>query len=224
MSTDRKVLVNGCSFTQWSDSWPNHLTNVSVTNLACKGAGMDYIHDSTVSEISKREYDFVAIMWSGLWRYDINVSEISTVEGSYYTSNYQKKFSSTPELIEDNWVFGCGHKDEDDLIVKSKLFDRIYAYTDIKNWVTRSLIKMISLQNTLNENNIPYLFMYYNNYEHLLTSEPSLYKMLDTARVYNAKNIDSIAKKNNWLDEDGIHPGPEAHKYWAQLIQPFITQ
>jgi hypothetical protein len=219
----KKLLVNGCSFTQWNESWPSQLTGVDVTNLACRGAGIDYIHDSTIAELSQRRYDFVAIMWTGFWRFDTQVSSAAIVD-SFYTSNYQKTYCATPELINDNWMFSCGHIDEDTAIVGSKLFDRTYAMQENPQWLHRTLIKMITLQHTLKQLTIPYLFMYFNDYEKDLTTIPHLYGMLDQANIFNDQNINTIARQNKWLDADMNHPGPLAHKYWANLIQPRITK
>jgi len=226
------LLVNGCSFSRGPTAWPYHLNGVNVTNLACAGAGNTYIHNSTISELSKRSYDFVAVMWSGITRIDVRVNDIAQFKGSAYTSRYQSTHNDWPskkvwpvndqDYIEQDWVFGCGFINQEDTILKSKLFDQLYYYQDQPQLVQGLLIKMISLQSILKQMNIPYLFSYYMDYETELRSCPELYTMLDKNNIYNIQNIYDITQANDWYDEDGIHPGINAHQAWAQLIQPYI--
>jgi lysophospholipase L1-like esterase len=60
------------------------------------------------------------------------------------------------------------------------------------------------------------------DYEKELEQWPELNAMLDKTNIYNTQNIYNITKSNNWYDDDGIHPGLEAHQMWARLIQPMI--
>ena len=119
-------------------------------------------------------------------------------------------------------MFGCGFINSEDAILKSKLFDQIYYYQTLKQFTHGLLVKMVSLQSVLKQLNIPYLFTYYNDYEKELRSWPELYDMLDNTNIYNIQNIHIITKNNNWYDEDGMHPGIDAHQEWARLIQPYI--
>jgi hypothetical protein len=227
------LLVNGCSFSRGPTAWPYHLDGVDVTNLACAGAGNTYIHDTTISELSKRSYDFVAVMWSGIARVDVKVNDINRFKGSAYTSQYQSANNDWPgkkicpvndqDYIEKDWVFGCGFINQEDAMVKSKLFDQLYYYQNLRQLTYGLLINMISLQSVLKQMNVPYLFSYYNDYESELKSWPELYAMLDNANIYSSQNIYTITKNNNWYDEDGIHPGLSAHQEWARLIQPYIA-
>jgi len=226
------LLVNGCSFSRGPTAWPYHLDGVNVTNLACAGAGNTYIHDSTISELSKRHYDFVAVMWSGIARIDVKVDDIDQFGTSTYTSRYQSTQNDWPgkkiwpvndqDYVEQDWVFGCGFINREDAVVKSKLFDQLYYHQDQLQLVQGLLIKMISLQSILKQMGIPYLFSYYNDYEKELHVCTELYAMLDKTNIYNVQNIYTITKNNNWYDEDGIHPGLDAHLEWARLIQPYV--
>jgi len=226
------LLVNGCSFSRGPTAWPYHLVGVNVTNLACAGAGNTYIHDSTISELSKRSYDFVIVMWSGIARIDFRVNDINQFKGSAYTSQYQSTHNDWPgkkiwpvndqDYIERDWVFGCGFINQEDVMLKSKLFDQLYYYQDQMQMIQGLLIKMISLQSVLKQMSIPYLFSYYNDYETELRSCPELYNLLDKNNIYNIQNICNITKRNNWYDEDGVHPGIDAHREWAKLIQPYV--
>jgi hypothetical protein len=226
------LLVNGCSFSRGPTAWPYHLTGVNIVNLACSGAGNDYIFNSTLAELSQRKYDFVAIMWTQPSRIDVKVSDITQFAESSYTSVYQATRNDWAEkvidpvndqdYVEKDWVYGCGFLNKDSALLKTKLFDRLYFYQNDPQFNYLTLVKMIAMQNTLKQMNIPYLFTYFRNYSDKLAEIPHLYNMLDQSRIYDDQNIYTIAKNNNWFDEDGYHPGIKAHCRWAELITPFI--
>jgi hypothetical protein len=230
----KRLLVNGCSFSRGPGSWPYFLSGYDVVNLAQAGAGNIYIHETTIAELTKRSYDFVVVMWSGLHRIDLKVADISLFSESTCTSQYQHQQNDWPEKIiipvndqdyvEKDWVFGCGGINKDSVIRKSKIFEQIHKYVDESQFVYGCLIKMISLQNVLKQMKIPYLFTFYQDYEETLKMYPSLYNALDHIRIYNQENIYNITKKNNWFADDNIHPGIPAHQAWASLIQPKIDE
>jgi len=227
------LLVNGCSFSRGPTAWPYHLKDVNVVNLACAGAGNDYIFNSTISELSRRPYDFVAIMWTQPSRIDIKVNDITQFDKTPCTSAVQSLHNDWPEKIiepvndqdyvEKDWVFGCGYLNEDPTILKTKLFERLYFYQSDAQFNYMILIKMIAMQSVLKQLCIPYLFMYFRDYEKYLKEIPHLYQQLDQANIYNEQNIYNITQTNNWYDEDGFHPGADAHRLWAELINPLIT-
>ena len=230
----KNLLVNGCSFSRGPNSWPYHLKYQNIVNLAQAGAGNTYIHETTVAELAHRPYDFVIIMWTGIHRVDYKVSNINEFSESKYTSKYQHQQNDWAEKIvylvndqdyvEKNWVFGCGHINNESALKRSKIFEGVYKYIGLSQFIDHLLIKMISLQNTLKQMQIPYLFTFYNSYENDLKANKNLYSMLDQRQVYTKENINDIANTNQWLDIDKIHPGHMAHKTWAQLIQPKIKE
>jgi|688.fasta_scaffold32544_6 hypothetical protein len=230
----KNLLVNGCSFSRGPGSWPYHLKYQNIVNLAQAGAGNTYISETTIAELSQRNYDFVIVMWTGIHRVDFKVSNIDLFSDSTYTSQYQHQKNDWPEKIiepindqdyvEKNWVFGCGHVNNEFALKQSKLFESVYKHVGYLQFIDGFLIKMISLQNTLKQMQIPYLFTFYNDYENDLKINLNLYSLLDQNQIYNKENINNIAKTNNWLDTDLVHPGHIAHKTWAQLIQPKIEE
>jgi hypothetical protein len=232
MTTINNILVNGCSFSRGPIAWPYHLKDVDVVNLACAGAGNDYIFNSTIAELSHRQYDFVAIMWTQPSRLDVKVTDITQFSDSPYTSAFQSACNDWAEKIvepvndqdyvEKDWVYGCGFLNKDPALLKTKLFDQVYYYQDDTQFNHLTLVKMIAMQNTLKQMGIPYLFTYFCDYETDLAKIPHLYNMLDKSCIYNNENIYTISKNNNWFDDDGLHPGMLAHQRWAELITPFI--
>lgn len=228
MLKNKRVLVNGCSFSRGQGSWPYHLLVQSMVNLAQCGAGNTYIHCSTLSELAKRTYDMVLIMWSGFDRVDIQVDNIALFDHIQYTSLNQSKLNDWPEkviepvndqdYVEKNWVFAAQYNEEP--LVRLKFCETNYKYQGYKEKLTQSLIHMISLQNTLKQLNIPYVYSYYIDYEKELSSH-ELYKFLDLSNVCNAQNLGSIAKSQGWLDNTR-HPTAPAHAVWASVLTEFI--
>lgn len=226
------LLVNGCSFSRGPTAWPYHIPNVNIVNLACSGAGNDYIFNSTIAELGQRSYDFVAIMWTQPARIDVKVNDITQFSQTPYTSAYQSARNDWAEkvidpvndqdYVEKDWVYGCGFLNSEPALLKTKLFDQHYFYQDDAQFNHLTLVKMIAMQNTLKQMNIPYLFTYFRDYASELAKIPHLYTMLDQSCIYNKENIYSITKDNNWFDEDGLHPGIQAHQRWAELITSFI--
>lgn len=226
------ILVNGCSFSRGPTAWPYHLKDTNIVNLACAGAGIDYIFNTTIAELSQRSYDFVAVMWTSPARIDLKVESIKEFNNSPYTSAYQSLQNdwetkvivpvNDQDYVEKDWVFGCGHLNKDPALLKTKVFESQYMHQSPDQFTHLTLIKMIALQNTLKQINVPYLFMYYQDYSAELEKHKSLYQQLDQRCIYNKHNIYTITKQNCWYDPDGIHPGLLAHQHWANLIAPFI--
>jgi hypothetical protein len=229
---NKSMLVNGCSFSRGPGSWPYHL-GYEISNLAQAGAGNTYIHETTVAELARRSYDAVTIMWTAPQRQDMRVSDIDQFSGSKYTSAYQHLQNDWPEKIvwpkndqdyvEKNWVFGCGYINGEQALKKTRMFESVYRYQATLEFEQGFLIKMISLQNTLKQMNIPYLFTFYHPYFDSL-KEHDLFRLLDLESIYNATNITDIMRDNNWYDTDGSHPGIPAHRAWAEIIKNIWQQ
>ena len=221
------MLINGCSFSRGPGSWPYHL-GYEIINLAQAGAGNTYIHEATVSELAKRSYDAVTIMWTGPHRVDLHVADMDFFVDSTYTSAYQRRQNDWPEKIvypendqdyvDPNWIFGCGHINQELSMEKSRAFESIYRYQSDSEFEQGLLIKMISLQNTLKQMSIPYLFTFYHPYFDQL-KKYDLFKLLDLDSIYDHTNILNIMRTNNWYDTDKMHPNAQAYETWAQTIK-----
>ena len=134
------ILVNGDSFSRGNISWAYQLgiPQSDIVNLAQSGAGNNYICDTTIVELSKRTYDYVLIMWTSLDRYDLQIEDVSQFSKTFYTSQYQSSVNDWVEKIIDpvndqdfvqkNWIFGCGHINNDIELHNIHVFDKIYRY------------------------------------------------------------------------------------------------
>jgi len=231
----KNVLVNGCSFSRGPNSWPYQLQsmcNFNLVNLAQSGAGNNYIHETTVEELAKRSYDLVIIMWSGLERFDIRVDDSEHFSKSRYTSKYQKTRNDWPEknihpvndqdYVADDWIFGCGYINRDPELIETNLFNGIYKYTGIKQFIYHSLQKIIALQSFLKEKNIPYLFTFFCDYINELKQYPELYQLIDQTCLYTEENINNMAQEFNDIDET-FHPQSKTHFEWAKLINNHLN-
>lgn len=227
-----KMLINGCSFSRGPGSWPYHL-GYDIVNLAQAGAGNTYIHETTISELARRNYDAVTIMWSGPSRVDLRVENVNLFSDTKATSAYQLTQNDWPEkivypvndqdFVEPNWLFGCGHVGRESSITKFRIFEPIYKYQSMEQFNQGFLIKLISLQNTLKQLNIPYLFTFYQPYFNSL-KQYDLFKLVDMDSIYNNTNIADIMREHQWYDEDGVHPGVQAHQAWAKIIKEIWKQ
>jgi hypothetical protein len=231
-----KLLVNGSSISRGPRSWPYHLTemlNCDLVNLSCSGAGVDYTRDAVIAELSQRDYDFVIVQWpSFVWR-DHKVSDPENYS-IIYTSNYQSKQNDWPEkvifpindqdYVEKDWIFGCGYKNKDRSDPKFTQFWASY-YNSISNWqlLKEMLISIIFLQSYLKQRQIPYLFIS-NRPVKKLKEHQALWDQIDTDCIYQETYVADIAQEKNSLDIDGIHPGTEAHKQFAELLLPKILR
>jgi hypothetical protein len=226
------ILTSGCSFSRGPTAWPIHIARwykANLVNLAQSGAGNTYIKQSVIAELQKRNYDLVLIMWSGLERIDIQVSNIESFNSTIYTSKYQSQQNDWQEKIVDpindqdyvqkDWVFGCGHINCDNFIVNSGLFETLYRYQDFQQHLQRSFSDMLCLESYLKAKNIPYAFAFYQDY---VESMGEYSQQLDWSNIYNTTNLFEITLQLKNFAADGLHPGPQAQKVWARNFYDFL--
>jgi hypothetical protein len=225
------TLVNGCSFSRGPISWPYAISSIDqtqLTNLALAGAGNTYIYESTVSELARQSYDTVLIMWSGVNRIDLQVSNPEHFSNSAYTSQYQYKKNdwdgkivfpvNDQDYVQKNWIFGCGHINQEKFLVDTKVFDSIYRYMGFNQFLQSFMIKLIALQSVLKQTGTPYLFTFLDKSYEDFDRFPDLNKMIDHDNLFIDQNLREISKEQNSFDSDGIHPGVVANQIWADLI------
>ena len=227
---DKNILVNGCSFSRGPISWPYHLQkklNFNLVNLALSAAGNKYIHDSTITELSQRKYDYVFIMWTGLQRNDVQVADITQFDQAVTSATQvlENDWEDKPvwpvndqDYVEKDWVFiGL-----DNPYIKLIKFAEYIKYRNKSNEIHQSILYMITLQAVLKEQGIPYTFSFFTDYIDEL-KRSSLYYMLDFANICLTDNITTIAKTINSYEPDGYHPGVEANQLWSNKLIEFIN-
>lgn len=229
-----KILISGCSFSRGPISWPVHIAqyfDAKITNLAQSGAGNTYIGQSILFELQERQYDLVLIMWSGPERVDMQVSNIDLFDHTVYTSKFQSRQNDWPEKIiypvndqdyvQKDWVFGCGHINNDRELLKTGLFDKIYKYQSFDQHMQQSVYNMLAIESFLKVKSIPYLFSFYKKYP---TSANKYLDLLDHCNIFKDINLYDLAKSMNNFDIDGLHPGPLAQNLWAKSLFEFILK
>jgi len=231
MLKNKRVLVNGCSFSRGPGSWPYQLQDLmgfDLTNLAVASAGNHYIHDTTVSELSRSKYDFVIVMWSGLERVDVPVEDISMFDQCNTTSFQQSLKNDWPEkkiypandqdLVEKNWVFVYPSQRQ----LQELKFAEFVKYQNYDTHRKQSMIYMISLQSILAQLQIPYVFCFYMDYVNELKKEKDLCDLIRWENICCEDNLHNLATRTNSFDLDGYHPGVQAHTEWANTLHKFI--
>ena len=225
MSTNKSLLVNGCSFTARSEnpSWADYL-NVPNKNIAQHGAGNKWICDSTITELLYKEYDMVLVMWSGLTRIDEIIDEETFNKFWYFKSKNNIGIHYGHCAIGDSLDTPMSD------IAKPKI-----TFSDLREMVFDSLLNMIKLQEFLKARDQKYRFMSFMNYwnesyiENGLT-QPSvrgleLDSLVDKIDFKNwiflnegKDGIFELAREKNLYKEDGVHPSNEANKQWAKIV------
>jgi len=231
------VLVNGASICRGDGSWPYYLqekaqTKFNLVNLAQSGAGNYYLHDSTISEIAKRPYNLVMVMWSYPERFDFRVKNIAAFNDTHSTSWYSLRQNDWPskvihpindqEYVEDNWVFSCGYLNQrlDDTL--GKVVKQYYRVAGTKEFMSATLIKIIGLQNTLKALGIPYVFM---NYRPLLKTKEfnHLYSIIDWSNFYDGPYLNHLAKEYDDFD-DTLHPKTTSQRAYTEHVYEFLLK
>lgn len=94
-----KVTVSGCSFT-YNATWPDYLFSGSkIRNLARAGAGNRFIGHSVISSVLEDRPDFVFILWSGVNRCDLAITDGSVAKELTGQTQYRGQVDSTCYLF-----------------------------------------------------------------------------------------------------------------------------
>lgn len=223
-----KILASGCSFTAGTQSWPYFVNeHAEVTNLAMPAAGNRYISQSCQVELINQPdcYDLVLVMWSGLTRHDVTVSE----------DVYNRAHRSKTTVHGANYIFMGDMMSRTDPVVKDYQ-KKHFQLTDNEAHGCQSLIDMIALQSFLKLKKINYRFMSYINYWNTnsevhnlnfgLYRYPSCTKLaqeidFNNFLFYNKNNdgLYEFAKEHDWTDQQHrFHPTLEGHQAWGNWI------
>ena len=244
----KNLIVGGCSFTQtdhnnWSLETLNHYGPMNHINLARPAAGNFYISDSLIqclmTEKLNPEETLVLIMWSGVGRTDIIVSDefYKLVKPIWKTSCYDRNYVFSGGL--SNWQTD---KDSDKWFV-APIFDNIYKTQDYTSLAKNKLSNIIKTKDFLIANGYNFEFMSYVDYWQ--DTEEILSPNLDFSITYY--NGDDIALKNlsqhwiwtnkktecfyeyarrkNLISSDNFHPSEEGHvKFAKDIVIPSIKK
>ena len=223
VNSSLKILVVGPSVTLGPETWPNYIKNklgCDLVNLSLIGAGNTYIHDTTIQEIARRQYDMVAVCWTYAQRWEFKTQHTAAVK------EWQSLQNPHYDRLEKSWAFA--HTDFADYTINSyreQLFRSHSALTNTRRLrLEATLIKIISLQSILKATGTPYLFTFYRPLLGYQIRFPELYAMLDWDNIM-PEYLYTMAKRRGWMDID--HPSSHAHACYAELllakIRPKLT-
>ena len=230
MPSNKKVLINGCSFTAKSKikNWPEYLPSEwSITNIAQHAAGNTWICDATIVETIKNNYDLVLIMWSGLTRIDVTVNKL------IWDQFWQFRSKNAVDIFYGH----CGIGDSP-IYPMADISKPLLKFSSERDLVYLSVMNMLKLQAWLESKNINYRFMSYVNYwnnEYIENNlkQPSitveLKELVDQIHFSNwiftdnnKNGIYELAKELNLYAEDNDHPNDLAGSLWANIVMEQI--
>jgi hypothetical protein len=200
-------------------------------DLSLPGAGNKYIADSIIHYVNQSHYDIVLVMWSGLTRLDIPLSDTSWFD-NYTNKSYLEMAGGTHYIMSGgqvgNWL---------EHPMAKILFENTYKFTQFKDLALLSLLEMIKLQYFLQSKNIKYYFMSYINYWNQpedwvsknldcgINNYPildNIIKEIDFSRwIFLNENKDGLfelAVQNNDLLDDDYHPAKTTQNQWGEIV------
>ena len=152
-----KLLVAGDSFVDHRNWFENIFEANKIKNIGKAGAGNKFIADGVITEIIEGyKPDFVLVVWSGLLRFDITVSKKTQLQNiKFGETKYSKYFFNNVAPFRDqNYLKN----------IKNEIVDWVYNEKDYINIKTQSLLNILSCQNFLKTNKIPYRFTFIYNF------------------------------------------------------------
>ena len=231
-----KLFVNGTCRSRGPGSWPYYLQQLldsDLVNFSISGSGGPYIYETTVTELSKRHYDLVVVMWGLPHHTSVKVNDIFKYADSQHTSLYESEQNDWPEKItypindqdyvDKNWILGIGqHQGSCDSV--AKFFEMYHNTVKFKQLVESDLIRIISLQSYLKCKAQPYVFLYGETH-HRWKQFSHLYEQIDWSNWYLDVTIRDVSEMNEgkWkATRPGPVANPEGHAYYAKLLASHI--
>lgn len=228
-----RLLVNGASNNVGPSAWPyklQKLLDCELTNLSVPGCANDYVHDTTINELGKQQYDLVIIMWPSIpLRVDWKVDNVHQFGSDAWTSQFHK--DQCPEA-EDDWVMGGSHIVDESMEVPrenrselSKKFADFYSVVKAPQLMRSALIKMVSVHGVLKSLNIPFVFTYtapvnsIQRYRHIEN-------MMDKDCFYDGEYMTPMCVRKGYFDPNDPmkHATEPGHIEYARLMYDYLKR
>jgi hypothetical protein len=192
-----------------------------IVNIARAGCGNQYMHDAVLAEVTERHYDLVLVSWNIADRVEVRTNlniesdDWALIGGNPHYEYMQRNWMwphTTEELIKDK---NCSEAKNE--YFKAR-FDLIPGY-DITHQTM--LTQVLSLQSTLKQYCIPYMFTFYRKLLKLSKFD-SYYKRIDFDNILD-ESMYRFAKNINQWDSTTLHPTSEAHAAYATIVHEFLS-
>jgi len=231
-----KILVNGSSLSAQPDTWPYQLQkrlSCDMINLSMPGCGNDYVHDTTISQVALNSYDLVLIMWPMVptrtdWAIDtvpllMDNTDSNGFVSEWYAANLVPE--SSRHHIERNWIFGMSHiidqhqqTPPERRSAVSNIFSEYYQHVRAPQLFRTSLLRTITLQNTLKQMAVPFVFMLNCQFDRL-PRFAHINSLIDWDCYYTDQHLSDYAKQHGLIDpSDPLHVLEQAHIEFADLL------
>jgi hypothetical protein len=214
---------------------------IEITTVAEAAAGNQYICDSIIRMVLENpgQFDRVLVMWSGVSRLDYLTDITDPAWNSLFDSYgfYRRLPNQKLGYIFSGGQMGTWFQNP----VAHKMFYEMYKVSSNLSLATINLQEIVKLQNFLENKGIEYNFMSYVNYwndgEHVspngdfgvmnIPEVKYLIEEIDFSKwIFTGEGRDGIyelAKSMGSFMQDGFHPGHEAHRSWAELVNSRIN-
>ena len=228
----KKTLSSGCSFTPggWEANFNQYTQH---KDLAFPGAGNKYIADSIIHYTTQNDYDCVFVMWSGMTRLEIPITNTKYFD-NYFNVSVKGHTPGNTRYVMSGGEYGNYLEHP----MAKSMFSNIYKFTSYEDLAILSITEIIKLQGYLKSKNIPYYFMSYINYwnqpndwlskncDKGLNNYPELNSIISQIDFEswiflndNKDGIFELALESNLLMSDNYHPNKQAQNLWFDIIQ-----
>jgi len=231
------LLLNGNCNSRGPDTWPYYLQGMlgcNLVNLSVAGAGNAYIHETTISELARRSYDFVLIMWGESIHTGVRAKGIDRFSDSENTALYQSKQNDWPgkitypindqDYVDKKWIVNAGYlAGKQDSV--AKFFQQYHDTVGFEQTLETDIIRQVSLQGYLKSIAQPYVFLYGRPYTKFKRFE-HLYNLIDWSNFYQEHTLMQIASQNNneFMGIDNKYPNPVGQKIYAQVLSRHLIK
>lgn len=240
-----QTLLIGCSFvgrlTYRLNDDDYHINAKRHRVLSSPGSGNQALSARTIYEVSQNSYDQVVVLWTGINRLDVSISEELN---KTYPENKPGTWIARCNIGSMVWVHSggiLGSGTTDDSLTPDFLkqfFRNQYMGTESgsKYLSELSLLSIISTQAVLDRANIPYQMGFIYDTQRSMPGEQQehshgtmykdtpLYRAVDWSKFTRFESPHEWAKRTNRLEQDGYHPTRNAMIDWFKLAMNIDLQ
>jgi hypothetical protein len=243
------ILVNGSCFCRggffgeeigWVDIIQERL-KCNIDNFSLRGAGYNYVSETTVNILKKQKYDAVVILWPQLYRVSVKTSNLETFpkkeKTSYSVINQTERATKIanvhsksvniidPKMFEEDWVFNNYPTLKPKWLVSDEPWFDFLKYTDYKTVATSNLLQAYTLQQYLKSLDMPFLF-YFGKRSRFALEYQREHQIFDESAVDLTNNFvntsRSVKSWNRRLWKSGLQGQLTFSKIVYEILNPLL--